>query len=177
MYNHRGNALAALGREEEARESYEKVLPILDAEPRCSRIDWERCSVLVNIANSHSRQGKYDGLADAMYDQAEQLGVDHLEIKEGHRTDGLGIRIEALRFKAFALKKLGRDDEAKDIIRRTIEYQREYNELMVTEKKIVKEELAKQNQQEKEQQIAEAAKAQAAAAAAAAAAVAPKSSQ
>ena len=66
----RGNALAAMGREEEARETYEKIFPLLVGEPRCARVDWERHSVHVNIGNTYARTSEYDK-ADEHYKIAD----------------------------------------------------------------------------------------------------------
>jgi len=106
-YLHRGNALAALGREEEARESYMKVMPMLDPEPRCGRLDWERVSVLVNVGNTYSRQGDYEK-ANEQYIITETLGREHLVAQKGNEIDGMGIVICAMRARAFALKKTGK---------------------------------------------------------------------
>ena len=81
-YLHRGNALAALGREDEARKSYEMVFPMLENEPRCGRLDWERSSLYVNIGNTFSRRGDF-GKADDNYKIAEKLGRDHMDAEEG----------------------------------------------------------------------------------------------
>ena len=78
----RGNALKALGKEDEARESYEKVFPLLEKGPRCARVDWERHSLYVNIGNTFSRSGDFT-LADKQYKIAEQLGGDHLTVEGG----------------------------------------------------------------------------------------------
>lgn len=121
-YLHRGNALAALGRENEARESYEKVFPMLDPEPRCGRLDWERSSLYVNIGNTYSRQSDY-GKAEEQYKVAEKLGQDHVETPEGNKTDGMGMKIVAMRARAFALKKHGREDEGKAVMKKVIEEQ------------------------------------------------------
>ena len=121
-YLHRGNALAALGREDEARESYQKVFPMLDPEPRCGRLDWERSSLYVNIGNTYSRQGDY-AKAEEQYMVAEKLGQDHVETPEGNKTDGMGMKIVSMRARAFALKKHGREDEGKAVMKKVIEEQ------------------------------------------------------
>merc|ERR1712238_649582 len=108
-YLHRGNALAALGREEDARKSYQKVFPMLDPEPRCGRLDWERSSLYVNIGNTFSRQGDFSK-AEEQYQVAEKLGKDHVDTPEGNKTDGMGMMIVAMRARAFALKKPKRED-------------------------------------------------------------------
>ena len=125
-YLHKGNALAALGREDEARESYQKVFPMLDPEPRCGRLDWERSSLYVNIGNTYSRQGDYAS-AEKQYDIADQLGKDHVDATEGNKVDGMGMMIVAKRAKAFALKKAGREDDGKKIMKSVIELQMDLN--------------------------------------------------
>lgn len=119
----RGNALAALGKEDEARETYEQVFPILEGEPRCARVDWERHSVHVNIGNTHARSGNFDA-ADEQYKIAEQLGSDHVNEKGGSEDDGRAMILCAKRARSFALKKVGRVDEAKalmaDVIKQKI---------------------------------------------------------
>lgn len=125
-YLHRGNALAALGREDEARKSYEMVFPMLAEEPRCGRLDWERCSLQVNIGNTYSRQGDFDH-ADEHYKLGEKLGREHLEAKEGNPIDGMGMCIVAMRARAFALKKAGREDEGKEVLKDVIKMQIELN--------------------------------------------------
>lgn len=125
-YLHRGNALAALGREEDARESYQKVFPMLDPEPRCGRLDWERSSLYVNIGNTFSRQGDFSK-AEEQYQVAEKLGKDHVDTPEGNKTDGMGMMIVAMRARAFALKKHGREDDGKKVMKSVIELQLELN--------------------------------------------------
>mmetsp|Transcript_34487 Transcript_34487/g.38625 ORF Transcript_34487/g.38625 Transcript_34487/m.38625 type:complete len:420 (-) Transcript_34487:361-1620(-) len=125
-YLHRGNALAALGREEEARESYLKVMPMLDPEPRCGRLDWERVSVLVNVGNTYSRQGDYEK-ANEQYIRTETLGREHLVAQKGNEIDGMGIVICAMRARAFALKKTGKEDEGKKILKEVIDMQIQLN--------------------------------------------------
>lgn len=104
-YLHKGNALAALGREDEARETYLKVMPMLEPEPRCGRLDWERVSILVNIGNTYSRQGNYDK-SNEQYTVAEALGREHISAHEGNQIDGMGIVVVSMRARAFALKKM-----------------------------------------------------------------------
>lgn len=137
----RGNALAALGKEEEARESYEKIFPMLENEPRCARVDWERHSLYVNIGNTFSRSGDFT-LADEQYKIAEQLGADHLKSEGGSENDGKGMVACAKRARAFALKKAGRIDEAKAILKEVIEEQIKDN--LLVEKKKKEEEAAKE---------------------------------
>ena len=124
-YLHRGNALASLGREEEARKSYQLVFPMLENEPRCGRLDWERSSLYINIGNTYSREGKYEK-ANENYDIAEKLGSDHIEA-DGNKVDGMGMVIVAKRFRAFALKADGREDEGKAIMKEVIMMQMELN--------------------------------------------------
>ncbi|KAL3822237.1 hypothetical protein ACHAXA_005870 [Cyclostephanos tholiformis] len=111
----RGNALAALGREDEARETYEKVFPILEGEPRCARVDWERHSLHVNIGNTYARVGNYEK-ADEYYKIAEALGSDHINEAGGSEDDGRSMILSAKRSRAFALKKVGKMEEAKALM-------------------------------------------------------------
>ena len=115
-----GNALAALGREEESRERYAEVFPIIENEPRCARIDWERHSLYVNIGNSYSRQGDF-AKADEQYQIAEKIGNDHLA--EGNSQDGNNMLICAKRARAFALKRSGKIEEAKKLLKEVVEQQ------------------------------------------------------
>lgn len=125
-YLHKGNALAALGREDEARETYLKVMPMLEPEPRCGRLDWERVSILVNIGNTYSRQGNYDK-SNEQYTVAEALGREHISAHEGNQIDGMGIVVVSMRARAFALKKDGREDEGKSVLKEVIETQIQLN--------------------------------------------------
>ena len=144
-YLHKGNALAALGREDEARVSYEMVFPMLEQEPRCGRLDWERSSLYVNIGNTFSREGNYDK-ANEHYTVAEKLGRDHIQAEEGNRLDGMGMTIVAMRARAFALKKTGREDEGKQVLKDVIEMQLKLN--AENEKKKVEDEEKKKLQAE-----------------------------
>lgn len=120
----RGNALAALGKEAEARATYEEVFPILKDEPRCARVDWERHSVYVNIGNTYAREGDYDK-ANEQYTIAEKLGNDHVNEEGGSDQDGRTMVLSAMRARSFALKKVGRNDEAKtlmgEVLKRKVE--------------------------------------------------------
>jgi tetratricopeptide (TPR) repeat protein len=136
-YLHRGNALAALGREVDARQAYEKVFPMLADEPRCGRLDWERSSLYVNIGNTYSRQGDYEK-ANESYKVAEKLGRDHLDAAEVNKLDGMGMTIVAMRARAFALKKAGREGEGKGVLKEVIQMQIELN--VAKEKKKVEDE-------------------------------------
>lgn len=118
----RGNALAALGKEGEARESYESVFPLLVDEPRCARVDWERHSLRVNIGNTHSREGNYE-LANEEYKIAEQLGNDHCNIEGGSIKDGKSMISSVKRSRAFALRRAGKIDEAKALLKEVIDQQ------------------------------------------------------
>jgi len=125
-YLHRGNALAALGREDEARETYMKVFPMLEKEPRCGRLDWERCSLYVNIGNTFSRQGNFDK-ADEQFSIAERLGREHIDNAEGNKIDGMGMVVVSMRARAFALKKAGKEEQGKQVLRDVIEMQIKLN--------------------------------------------------
>lgn len=142
-----GNALSALGRNEEARDVYAKVLPMLENEPRCGRLDWERCSVLVNIGNTFSREGNF-AQANESYNNAEKLGQDHLEVSDGNHSDGYGLLIEAMRARSFALKRDGRDEEGKVEMRKVLEMQTKKNEADDKMKALSKELEEKQKKEE-----------------------------
>jgi len=122
----RGNALSAMGREDEARESYQSVFPLLEDEPRCARVDWERHSLYVNIGNTYSRSGNFE-LADQQYKIAEQLGCDHVEKEGGSGKDGKGMVSCVKRARAFALRRAGRIDEAKDLLKEVLQQQMKDN--------------------------------------------------
>lgn len=95
-------------------------------EPRCGRLDWERSSIYVNIGNTYCRQGNFES-AYEQYDIAEKLGKDHVDIEDGNKTDGMGIMIVAMRARAFALKKAGKEDEAKQRLREVLDLQIKLN--------------------------------------------------
>ena len=116
----RGNALAAMGNEDEAIKSYTQVFPLLEGEPRCARVDWERHSLYVNIGNSHSRSGNYDA-ASEQYEIAEKLGKEHVDA--GNTKDGKGMVACSRRARSFALRRAGRMDEAKALLREVLEQQ------------------------------------------------------
>lgn len=160
-YLHRGNALAALGREDEARESYEKVFPMLAEEPRCGRLDWERSSLYVNIGNTYSRQGNYEE-AEKQYKIAENLGREHVEAAEGNKPDGMGMMVISMRARAFALKKAGREDEGKALLKEVLELQIKLNAEKEKQKKEEEEQkkLAEAQQQQEGAAGGEAAAAQ-----------------
>lgn len=109
---------------------------MLELEPRCGRLDWERCSILVNIGNTFSRQGDYEK-ANEQYTIAETLGREHIQADEGNKVDGMGIAIVAMRARAFALKKTGREEEGKKILKDVIQMQIDLN--AETEKKKAEE--------------------------------------
>lgn len=131
VYLHSGNALSALGRDAEAREQYEKALPILDKEPRSSRLDWERNSFLVNVGNTYSREGNYEK-ANECYTKAEKLGEEQLAV--GAETDGLGLIIVAMRQRSFALKRAGKEEEAKKTMRDVLTKQLDLDKAMIKHK-------------------------------------------
>lgn len=132
----RGNALAAMGKEVDARTSYEQVFPLLGKEPRCARVDWERHSLYVNIGNTHSRSGEYS-LANEQYKVSERLGLDHLELEGGSEKDGKGMVACAKRARAFALKRDGKDAEARKILKEVLD--QEIADRLEAEKKAVEE--------------------------------------
>jgi len=118
----RGNALAALGREKDARKSYESVFPLLVDEPRCARVDWERHSLRVNIGNTHSREGNYE-LADKEFKIAERLGTDHCDREGGSGKDGKSMMSFVKRSRAFALRRAGKIDEARSLLKEVLDQQ------------------------------------------------------
>mmetsp|Transcript_25701 Transcript_25701/g.37906 ORF Transcript_25701/g.37906 Transcript_25701/m.37906 type:complete len:419 (-) Transcript_25701:86-1342(-) len=141
----RGNALAALERHDEARAAYEQVFPLLEGEPRCARVDWERHSLYVNIGNTFSRSGDF-ALADEQFKIAEKLGTDHLDLGDGSENDGKAMVASAKRSRAFALKRIGKIDEAKAIIKEVVEQQIKDN--VEAELKKKEEEAAKKKEEE-----------------------------
>jgi len=116
----RGNALSATGQDEEAIKSYQEVFPLLEGEPRCTRVDWERHSLYVNIGNSYSRSGDYETAAK-QYEIAENLGTVHIEA--GNVKDGKGMVACSKRCRAFALRRADRMDEAKKLLREVLAQQ------------------------------------------------------
>lgn len=118
----KANVLAALGKEEEARNSYQLVLPLIQNEPRCSRIDWERVSLRINIGNAYARTGDFQS-ADEQYQLAESIGMEHLNHEHGSRKDGKLMMASVKRARAFALAKNGREEDAKAIIKELIDQQ------------------------------------------------------
>lgn len=101
---------------------------------------------MVNIGNTYSRQGDYEK-ANEYYDKAEQLGVDHLEAEGGNKAEGMGIKMVAMRARAFALKRVGREEEAKKLLRETLEIQMEFSTLMKQEKEEMRVALAKDQEE------------------------------
>lgn len=109
-----------MGREEDAIKTYNEVFPLLEGEPRCARVDWERHSLYVNIGNCLSRSGNYDA-ASEQYEIAEKLGAEHIEA--GNTKDGKGMVACSRRSRAFALRRAGKVDEAKALLRQVLEDQ------------------------------------------------------
>lgn len=116
----KGNVLVVLGKEEEARNSYQSILSLIVDEHRCSRVDWERVSLRVNIGNTYARTGDYN-LAEEQYQIAEKIGIEHLNHEHGSRKDGELMVSTVKRARAFALAKNGRESEAKAIIKELID--------------------------------------------------------
>jgi len=140
----RGNALAALGKEIKSRESYLKILPFIESEPRCSRTDWERHSLYINIGNTFCRSGDIEN-AEPYYKKADQLGLDHLNaVGIGSEVDGNGMVLAAKRARAFALQKVGKIDLAKELLAEVIGDQRKLD-LLEKRKKAEIEELLEKN--------------------------------
>lgn len=120
---------------------------MLADEPRCGRLDWERCSVLVNIGNTFSREGNYKE-AEEYYKKAEQLGKDHVAVEGGNHSDGYGLVIEAMRARSFALKRDGKDVEGKAEMRKVLETQMKKNDADEKMKVLSKELEQKQKKEE-----------------------------
>ncbi|GKY95597.1 hypothetical protein MPSEU_000521000 [Mayamaea pseudoterrestris] len=139
-YLHAGNALHAQGKYAEAREYYEKTLPLLEPEPRSCRIDWERSAALINIGDTHSREDNYE-LASKYYDKAEQFGKDHLVVEDGNHTEGKGIVVVTKKARAAALKRAGKEEEAKSMWREVLTLSAEFAELMASDKTEMKKEI------------------------------------
>jgi tetratricopeptide (TPR) repeat protein len=129
-----------MGRDDDARASYEHVLPLLESEPRCTRLDWERSSVQVNIGNTFSRQGDFDKAQD-YYTRAIQLGQDHMDYEGSNKVEGMGIMIVGMRARAFALKKAGKDEEGKAEMKKVIEMQFQLNTEREKQKEKEKDEI------------------------------------
>jgi len=138
---HMGNAYAAKGMEDTAREYYQKVFPLLEDEARCQRIDGERHALYLNIGNTYIREGKFDR-ADEEYKKAEKLGQDHIDATQGSEDDGMVMVIGAKRARAKALKKVGRVDDAKVLMTEVLAAQIKLNE-EISAKKVKEEEAAK----------------------------------
>lgn len=147
-YLQAGNAYLALGKIAEAREIYEKGFPIVDAEPRATRVDYERCSYLINLGNAHSRDGDY-AKANEFYAKVEKIGED--QIQGGCTAEGMGMQLVALRARAFALNRAGKIDEGKEVLREVLKRQpvvaeetdKFRKEMMEADKKKMEEEQAK----------------------------------
>jgi tetratricopeptide (TPR) repeat protein len=140
-YLHAGNALHAQGKYVEAREYYEKVIPLLESEPRSCRIDWERSSALINIGDTYSRENNFEK-ASEYYDKGEQFGKDHLDVEDGNHTEAKGIIMVAKKARAAALKRAGKDDEAKAVWRDVLTLSVEFKKLMALDKAEMKEALS-----------------------------------
>ena len=154
---HAGNALSALGRDEEARAEYSKALPILEKEPRAARLDSERASFYVNIGNTYSRQGNVEK-AEECYAKAQKLGQDHWDA--GNIVDGMGIVVVAKRAKAFCYNKNNREQDGKELLRDVLKMQLELDVEVKKHKEEMKALEAKQKAEDEEkikQQQAEAA--------------------
>jgi Flp pilus assembly protein TadD len=76
--------------------------------------------VYVNIGNTYARTGDFDK-ADEQYKIAEELGKDHIKEKGGSEDDGRSMILCAKRARAFALKKVGRMDEAKVLMQEVVQ--------------------------------------------------------
>ena len=147
-YLQKGNALATLKRYSEARESYEEVLKLLSGENRCSRADWERHSLRINIGNMWNKSGNFDK-AKECYDLAEQLGNDYLTHEKGSKSDGHRMVHTAKKYLAWALKQNGQEAEARKILQTVLE---ESKVIMEEEKKKAAELRNKEEQEKAEKE-------------------------
>ena len=70
-----------------------------------------------------------------------------MDIENGNKVDGLAIVQEAMRVRSFALKRAGKEDEAKNMLRKVLELQVQKDEAeknqKATEEKMQKEEAEK----------------------------------
>ena len=129
-----------MDKDEEARAIYEKAIPILALESRSARVDWERSSFIVNIGNTYSRQGDFEK-ANEMYTKAEKLGKEQCEMKA--TPDGLGLILVSKKARAFALKRCGREDDGKTVMREVIEGQMELDKELVKWREEMKQTMEK----------------------------------
>lgn len=107
-------------------------------------MDWERHSVYVNVGNTYAREGDFDK-ADEQYKVAEALGNDHINEKGGSEEDGRSMILCAKRSRAFALKKVGKETEAKELLKEVIA-QKIADDAAAAKKKKEEEEAAKLNE-------------------------------
>lgn len=77
-------------------------------------------SVHVNIGNTYARASEYDK-ADEHYKIAEKLGSDHINEVGGSDDDGRSMILCAKRSRAFALKKVGKIEEARALMTEVIQ--------------------------------------------------------
>ena len=93
----------------------------------------------VNIGNTYSRQGNFDK-ANELYDVAIKLGKDHVDNEGSNLVEGMGIMIVGMRARAFALKKVGREEEGKKEMKEVIGLQLKLNGEREKQKEKEKEE-------------------------------------
>jgi len=74
----------------------------------------------VNIGQSHSKQGDYAS-AKAQFEIAEKLGEEH--VASGNAKDGKSMVACSKRAHAFALRRTGKIDEAKSLLREVLQNQ------------------------------------------------------
>jgi tetratricopeptide (TPR) repeat protein len=106
---------------------------MLTDEPRSVRVDWERCSLYVNIGNTYSGEGNYDNAAK-QYKKVVAIGQEHIdnsniEGNDSTKLDGMAMTVVAKRANSFALKKANRLDEAKALLSEVLKLQLQVNEL------------------------------------------------
>jgi len=90
------------------------------------------------------------------YKLAEKLGQEHVDAKVGSEDDGMAMVIGAWRARSKALLKVGREDEAKVLMREVVQSQIKLN--AINEEKKAKAEAAAIEAQKKQALAVEAEK-------------------
>ncbi|GMH89366.1 hypothetical protein TrVE_jg1749 [Triparma verrucosa] len=122
-YLQKGNALQALGRFEEARESYTTCLGLLETEIRTSRTDWERMSLNLNIGNAWLAEGNFQN-AKASWAKAEAYGQEHVSHELGAKKEGKAMIAAARQCLARGYANTGEGAKAKAIVQELVEEKR-----------------------------------------------------
>ena len=80
----------------------------------------------MNIGNAFSQQGDYEK-ANEQYTITESHGREYIDAHEGNHIDGTGIVIVSMKANAFALKRAGKGDEGKVVLKEVIAMQIQLN--------------------------------------------------